>query len=249
LRNFYITFSVTKYGTFGDTMQVDKSMPDAIIRRIRGHGRGWIFTPSEFLDLGTEAAIKKKLSRLHTLGVIRRLTRGVYDYPRIHKKLGVLSPNPDDVAAALAASTGSRIQVSGGRAANLFGLTTQVPAQLVYLTDGPPRRVRVGGQTIQLHKARPSRFPGVGTQVGLAFQAMRAVGPKFDREILFKKLSQALTSNEKKQLLKSRKHAPRWAQEIIRKLETTLYGQMGEGEFRRPGSTLLGNSSHKKYFC
>jgi predicted transcriptional regulator of viral defense system len=205
-------------------MNRQKSTANSVLRRIRGHGRGWIFTTSEFLDIGTENSLKKALSRLQREGSIRRIARGIYDYPRLHKKLGVLSPNPDDVAAALAASTGSRIQISGGRAANLFGLTTQVPAQLVYLTDGPPRKVKIAGQTIQLKNARPSKFPGSGTTAGLAIQAMRAVGPKVDKELLFKRLSHGLSASDKLQLIKLRKHAPRWTQEIIHQLEMTIHG-------------------------
>jgi hypothetical protein len=228
-------------------MNNGKSTSHSIVRRIRGHGRGWIFTTSEFLDLGAEGALKKTLSRLSKDGTIRRLTRGVYDYPRIHRKLGILSPNPDDVAAALAASTGSLLQISGGRAANLFGLTTQVPAQLVYLTDGPPRRVRIEGQTIQLRRARPSKFPGTGTSAGLAIQAMRAVGPKVNRELLLRQLSRRLTASDKSQLVKLRKHAPRWAQEIIRQLEATIDGQMGKGTARGQSRSLHRNSGEDGY--
>ena len=67
-------------------------------------------------------------------------------------------PNPDEIASVVAARTGSR--VLGARAANLLGLTEQVPAQSIYLTDGPPRRVKIGAQTIQLKRASPSKFPG-----------------------------------------------------------------------------------------
>jgi hypothetical protein len=229
-------------------MNHQKSTSGSILRRIRGHGRGWIFTTSEFLDLGTENSLKKTLSRLWRDGTIRRIARGIYDYPRVHKKLGVLSPNPDDVAAALAASTGSRVQISGGRAANLFGLTTQVPAQLVYLTDGPPRRVKIQGQSIQLRQARPSKFPGSGTPAGLAIQAMRAVGPSVDKKLLFQRLSQNLTTSDKTQLIKLRKHAPRWTQEIIRQLEATIDGQVGKGFTNRQRSALHRNGRQKKHF-
>jgi hypothetical protein len=230
-------------------MNNGKSTSNSIVRRIRGHGRGWIFTTSEFLDLGAESALKKTLSRLSRDGTIRRLTRGVYDYPRIHRKLGILSPNPDDVAAALAASTGSRLQISGGRAANLFGLTTQVPAQLVYLTDGPPRRVKIEGQTIQLRRARPSKFPGTGTPAGLAIQAMRAVGPKVDKGLLLRQLSRSLSASDKLQLVKLRKHAPRWTQEIIRQLEASIDGKMGKGTTRGQGSALHRNSGEKEHLA
>jgi hypothetical protein len=161
------------------------------------------------------------LSRFTRDQTIRRLTQGVYDYPRVHKKLGILAPNPDDVAAVLAAKTGSRVQVSGARAANLLGLTDQVPAQLVYLTDGPAYRVKIGEQTIRLKPARPSKFPGAGTQAGLAIQAIRAVGPNARKDFVVRQLSRALSAEDRLQLAKLIKHAPGWSHEIIRRLKGT----------------------------
>jgi hypothetical protein len=193
----------------------------AILKRIRVHGRGWVFTPRDFLDLGMRGAVDIVLWRLTQDKTIRRLAQGVYDYPRVHKKLGVLAPNPDDVATVLAAKTGSRIQVSGARAANLLGLTDQVPARLVYLTDGPPHRVKIGAQTIQLKPARPSRFPGAGTPAGLALQAIRAVGPNANKDLVVRKLSRALSAHDRAQLARLIKYAPGWSHEIIRQLEGT----------------------------
>ena len=121
------------------------SITSRILKRIRAHGRGWVFGPSHFLDVASRRTVNVILSRLVQEKIIRRLAQGIYDYPRTHRKLGVLAPNPDDVASALAAKTNSRMQVSGARAANLLGLSDQVPAQLVYLTDGPSRRLKIGG--------------------------------------------------------------------------------------------------------
>ena len=196
-----------------------KSIADSVLKRIRVHGRGWVFTPREFLSLGTRRAVDRALARLTQDGTIRRLTQGVYDYPRVHKKLGVLAPYPDDVAAVLAAKTGSRVQVSGARAANLLGLTEQVPAQLVYLTDGPAHRVKIGAQTIQLKPARPSRFPGAGTPAGLAIQAIRAAGPNADKDLVVRQLSRALSADDRAQLARLIKYAPGWSHEIIRRLK------------------------------
>src|SRR5208337_2780770 len=131
------------------------SVANSVLKRIRAHGRGWVFTPREFLALGTRRAVDRALARLTQDRTIRRLEQGLYDYPRVHKKLGVLAPNPDDVAAVLAAKTGSRVQISGARAANLLGLSDQVPAQLVYLTDGPAHRVKIGAQIFFLMLRRP----------------------------------------------------------------------------------------------
>lgn len=197
------------------------STAGSILKRIRVHGRGWVFTPRNFLDLGTRRAIDRTVARLTRDKTIRRLTQGVYDYPRVHKKLGGLAPNPDDVAAVLAAKTGSRVQVSGARAANLLGLTDQVPAQLVYLTDGPPHSVKIGAQTIRLKSARPSKFPGAGTQAGLAIQAIRAVGPNASTDFVVRQLSRALTADDKRQLAKLIKYAPGWSHETIRRLKGT----------------------------
>ena len=197
------------------------STADSVLRRIRVHGRGWVFTPRDFLALGTRRAVDRALARLVQDRTIRRLTQGIYDYPRVHKTLGILTPNPDDVAAVLAAKTGSRVQISGARAANLMGLTDQVPAQLVYLTDGPARRVKIGAQSIQLKPVRPSRFPGAGTPAGLALQAVRAVGPHANKDLVVRQLSRALSARDRAQLAKLIKHAPAWSHEIIRQLKGT----------------------------
>jgi hypothetical protein len=197
------------------------SVAHSVLKRIRVHGRGWVFTPRDFLVLGTRRAVDRALARLTQAKTIRRLAQGIYDYPRVHKKLGVLAPNPDDVAAVLAAKTGSRIQVSGARAANLLGLTDQVPAQLVYLSDGPAHRVKIGAQTILLKPARPSRFPGAGTPAGLALQAIRAVGPHANKDLVVRQLSHALSAGDRAQLARLIKYAPAWSHEIIRQLEGT----------------------------
>lgn len=67
---------------------------DKIKRRIIGKGRGAVFTPADFLDLGSRASVDQTLSRLTDQGVIRRLARGIYDYPKTSPRLGRLSPDP-----------------------------------------------------------------------------------------------------------------------------------------------------------
>lgn len=191
----------------------------AVTKRIRVHGRGWTFTPKDFPELGSREAIHQTLSRLTRDNVIRRIARGVYDYPRVHKQLGVLAPRPDDVAAAVAAKTGTRIQVSGARAANLLGLTDQVPAQIVYLTDGRERRLKVGSQTIHFKRVAPSKLSGAGTRAGLALQALRAIGPQAAHDqAVVARLANALDMADRRQLRKLGRYAPGWAQSIIRRV-------------------------------
>ena len=118
--------------------------------RIYGNKRGWVFTPSSFYDVGSQFAVRKALERLVISGVIRRLSPGLYDYPKKHPVLGDLLPNYAQIGRALAGQGKLRLQPSGGYAANLLGLTDQVPAKIIFLTDGSSRKVVIGKQEIIL---------------------------------------------------------------------------------------------------
>ncbi|HUG66135.1 MAG TPA: DUF6088 family protein [Pirellulaceae bacterium] len=122
---------------------MNETIVKRLLKRIRGGGRGSVFVPSQFLDLGNRAAIDKALSRLAAEGTIRRLARGVYDYPKTHPKIGLLSPAPDAIAKAIAGRDQTTLQPTGAYAANLLGLSEQVPARIVYLTDGTARSIRI----------------------------------------------------------------------------------------------------------
>lgn len=132
------------------------SVPDRIMRRARARGRGGVFTPTDFLDVAARSTVDQALSRLAKNGKLRRLARGLYDFPKVHPQLGPLSPTPDNVAQALARETGSHVQIAGARAANALGLSTQVPAKNTYLTDGPSRRVVLGKRVVDCVTLRPS---------------------------------------------------------------------------------------------
>ncbi len=108
------------------------------ISRIHGHGEGWCFTPKEFWDLGKAEAVRVGLFRLVRKKMIRRLASGLFDYPRKDTQLGILSPSSDAAARALSSRDVIRIQLSGAYAANLLGLSEQLLARVVYLTDSPP---------------------------------------------------------------------------------------------------------------
>jgi hypothetical protein len=108
-----------------------------IVKRIQGRGRGSVWTPKDFLDLGSRAAVDQSLRRLVGRGVLQRLDRGVYSYPKVSPRLGALTPSPDTVARAVAKATGSKLQVSGARAANALGLSTQDLVEGLR-TDDPP---------------------------------------------------------------------------------------------------------------
>src|ERR1039458_912422 len=146
--------------------------------RIYGSGRGSAFTPNDFLDIAGRDAVDKVLSRLAVKGTIRRLAWGLYDYPREHPELGMLSPDIEKVAKALAGKDRIRLQPAGAYALNLLGLSEQVPARVVFLTDGTSRTVKmkIGRQEIQLRHTTPKNMAAAGRLSGLLIQALRHLG-------------------------------------------------------------------------
>jgi len=195
-----------------------QSIDQSILRRIRSKGRGAVFTPAEFLDLGSRAAVDKALSRNARAGTIRKLARGLYDFPRIDAGLGPLSPYADDVARALAARDAARIQPTGANAANLLGLTTQVPVKVVYLTDGGSRRVTLGRLQIVLRKTTPRQLATAGRISGTVIQALRWLGKRHVDESTVAQLSRKLSAAEKRQLLADLRYAPDWVANIMRRV-------------------------------
>ena len=187
-----------------------------ILSRFYGAGRGSVFHPNAFLHLGRRPAIDKALSRLVAKGRIRRLARGLYEYPKVHPLLHELAPNPDVVAKALAGKLGARLQPSGAYAANLLGLSEQVPAKIVFLTDGPSKTVEIGKQQIQLKTTTPKNMQTAGRISGVVIQALRYLGKEHIDEQIIKILKQRLGPTDKKQLIEDINLAPSWIAARIR---------------------------------
>ncbi len=139
-------------------MMTSTSVSDLVMKRVRASGRGSVFTPRDFLELATRAAVDQALSGLAKTDHLRRRPRGLYDFPKLHPKLGALTPTADDLAQALARETGSHLQIDGARAANALGLSTPVAAQSSWLTGGPSRRVVLGKRVIDLRHASPKHL-------------------------------------------------------------------------------------------
>jgi hypothetical protein len=188
-----------------------------IVQRATAKGRGAVFTPNDFLDLGSRAAVDQALSRLTRAGRLRRVARGLYDYPRIDPKLGALAPSADAVAHALARETGSLVQVTGAQAANMLGVSLQVPAQTTYLTDGPPRTVQLGRRVIRLKHASPKNLVAAGTNAGTIVQALRYVGETAAPKLIDAARSK-LSKQDRQQLLRGATYAAGWMRAVFRRL-------------------------------
>jgi len=195
-----------------------QTLPSKILSRIYGKKRGWLFTPIHFRDLGNNHGIQMALQALLDRGVICRPARGLYLYPKTHPKLGVLAPTPDQIARALAGKDDLRIQPSGAYAANLLGLSEQVPAVVVFLTDGTNRKIKVGNQEIILKRTTPKNMATAGRTSGLVIQALRFLGKDHVDDTIVDTLARRLSPDDRRQLIKDIRHAPAWIGAIFRRL-------------------------------
>lgn len=200
-----------------------QSIDSQVISRIYGHQRGWAFSKNDFVDLGGDAAIRKALSRLEAKGTIRRVIRGMYDYPRISTLLNeTMGPDLGELAEALARKSGWRLQPSENTALNLLGLSTQVPAQSVYLSDGPSKTYAVGNRQLIFKKRRLKESSFKHRESELVVQALKALGQQRIDEKLRQKLSKQWTPELWRKMVRDTKTAPAWVHGIIRSIAESL---------------------------
>ena len=203
-------------------MQTDQSdsqsIDDKVRSRIYGARQGRVFTPALFLDLGSRDAVDQTLSRLAAEGTIRRLARGLYDYPKLHAVLGALLPSPEAIAKALVERDAVRVQPAGAYAANLLGLSEQVPATIIFLTDGRSRTVQVGTLKIGLRHTTPRAMAAAGRLSGLVIQAFRYLGQRGVNQLHVQHLRKTLPAGEREALMRDIKCAPAWMHPLFREL-------------------------------
>jgi hypothetical protein len=206
------------------------NLKDRIAGRIRGSSRCKVFVNKDFLDMGSRAAVDQALSRMVKYGMIRRIGRGLFDYPRSNATLGiVLSPDIDDVAQAVARKRGSVVQPSGAFVANAIGVSTQVPGKNVYLTDASSGTIQVGKQTVTIKHVAPK---GIGTgnkTVSPMLRALYFLGKDGITDEVVSRLRAALPEKDKKKLLRQSRYTVGWlsdaVQRIIRRdVEGELHG-------------------------
>lgn len=157
-------------------MNVSDPIADKLVARIKARG-GTPVSISDLLDVGSRSAIKQALSRLTKDGAIQRVGRGIYAWPQFSTLFQEpVPPSVDALAKAWARSNSLRIVPSGANAANLLGMSTQVPAKYVYYTNGRTQRVRLGGASVQFLNRGPKTMDVKGELTAHVFQALRHLG-------------------------------------------------------------------------
>ncbi|OGS34731.1 MAG: hypothetical protein A2293_03485 [Elusimicrobia bacterium RIFOXYB2_FULL_49_7] len=191
-----------------------------MVSKIYGIGRGWVFSQKDFSALTTRRSIDVTLNRLMKAGTIRRLMRGIYDYPQKSTLFaGYSVPDPDRIVQAIARKNSWRIQPIGDTALNALGLSTQVVAKLIYLSDGPSRIYeRNNGGIIEFRHMTQREMGVLDIKSALVVQALKALGRGRVTDKIRDKLSRILPEKDKKKLMREAQYVTGWVYEEIRKI-------------------------------
>lgn len=172
------------------------SISKGLQKIIADKNHGWVFCANDFDSLGSKVNIDVILHRLSQKGFIRRLGYGLYDKPRKSNLLGDLSPDIQDIINTYARKMNQKFVLDPQNSANALGLTTQVPAKLIYLTDGKSHTITICGLDIHFIHTSPKKLAGAMTPVGVVIQALRCFSPKGPSEDIIKLLAKRLTPND-----------------------------------------------------
>ena len=196
------------------------SIEEKILERINVIPKGDVFIPGDFSDLGSSEAVRLSLFRLEKEGVITRVAQGIYVRPKESSLIGQLTPSAEDVADAIARRDKIRTIPTGSYALNALGLSTQVPMNIVLLTDGSPREIKVGKRTIKFKKTTPKNLLAKGQISRLVIQALKEIGNGKVSKEEEQKIVTILTKEDKKMLNHDIALAPVWIQKIMKRALT-----------------------------
>lgn len=198
-----------------------QSIDDKIYNKIKKCGRGMIFSSNDFTNFGEPKSVLKALERMANSGVIIRVTRGIYCYPKIDKVLGVgvIYPAFEEIAQYIAKRDKARIVPTGSYALNVLGLSTQVPANIVYLTDGSPRKITLkSGRGIKFIKTAPKNLAFKNRLAMLLTFALKEIGENNVTGEQKQYIANLLKNEDKSVIEKDYSLMPNWIQLLISKL-------------------------------
>jgi hypothetical protein len=194
-----------------------QSIEKTIERSIKSKPMGTLIFPDDYLSFGSSDAVRKALGRLEDRKVIVRIAQGIYVRPKVSELIGILVPTAEEVAEAIAKRDKIRTVPTGSYALNALGLSTQVPMNIVLLTDGSPRVIKIGKRTIKLKKTTPKNLLAKGKISRLVIQALKEIGNGKVKEDEEKKILELLKKEDEKDLKYDIALAPVWIQKIMKK--------------------------------
>lgn len=193
------------------------TIENMIINKIKKARRGSLFFIEDFIAFGNSRAVNKALERLAAKDDIKRVARGIYTRPQISSLIGEVMPTAENIAKAIAKRDKARIVPTGSYALNAIGLSTQVPMNVVYLTDGAARKIKLKKRTITFKKTSPKNLATIGKISSLVIQALKEIGKDKVQEWEENKIIELLKKEEKTRLQHDLRMAPEWIRIIMRK--------------------------------
>ncbi len=192
------------------------NIENKILSRIKKAGRGSLFFIENFIAYGNTEAVKKALQRLTNAGQLERIATGIYVRPKKDSIIGIITPGIEEIAKAIAKRDRARIVPTGIFALNKLGLSTQVPLNIIYLTDGAARKIKIGKNTITFKKTTPKNVAAVGEISKLLIQALRTIGKENVTEIEIEIIQNLLKKEKITRLQHDIRLAPVWIKEIMK---------------------------------
>lgn len=186
--------------------------------RIKLFGRGSIFYPDDFLDLGTSDSIRQSLTRLCKDEKIVRVAQGIYCYPQIDEELGlgIIMPTTDEIARSLAKRDHARIVPTGSYAQHVLGLSTQIPLNCVYMTDGSARHLELyNGRKITFKRTTPKNLSFTSKLAMLITFALKSLGKMNIEQTVIKRIRELLKNEPKSEVMKDLSLMPEWIRNIV----------------------------------
>ena len=189
-----------------------------IFNRITKSKRGNLFFPSDFTSIGNTDAIKTSLSRLVKDKVLERLAYGIYLYPKRDPLFGSLYPSTEEIAQHIAKRDHARIIPTGPAALHKLRLSTQVPMNVTYLTDGAPRKIKIGKQSITFKPTTAKKLAAKGEISTLVIQALQELGKENVNDQVLKHIKPILEKEDSKNIQHDAQLAPAWIAKILNTL-------------------------------
>jgi hypothetical protein len=195
-----------------------QSIDDKILIKIVKAGKGSLFFTDDFIKYGSAKAVSKALERLAAKEVICRVARGVYTRLENDPVLGPVKPGAESIAEAIRRRDKAKIIPTGAMAMNALGLSTQVPMNVVYLTNGTARKINLGKRKIVFKKTTPRNLAAIGKISSLVIQALKEIGKGNATESEIDSILKHLEKEEPYRLEHDIKLAPEWIRIIMRKV-------------------------------
>ena len=190
-----------------------------IVKYIKRNRKGKIFFADEFRKYGGNDAVRQTLSRLCKTKFLIRLSAGIYLYPEQDKLIGIIYPSIETIAKIIAKREKTRLIPTGAYALNALGLSTQIPARVVFLTDGTARVVRVGKKaTVKFQRTVAKNLSFKGKISSLAIFALKEIGKDKVTDEHLQKIKEALQHEKRENMIYDAHLAPVWISNILLKL-------------------------------